>query len=75
MALSANASIAPDWLAKAIEEECKRIFDGCKAKMLEDFDSRRSEFLAGISLQVMKGVSMQRMGENLIVTIKEVPNQ
>lgn len=57
-----------NYIEKGLEEEVGRMFD----IKIEELNRKKSEICAGILLNVMKSVDMQRLGESVVFTIREI---
>lgn len=60
-------------IAKAIESgifrEAERIYDKQKEEAMKEFDRRKDEVLAGITLNIMKMIDMQYLGDRIVITL------
>jgi len=72
--IAANINISPELIKLidiSLQKELEKEFDEAIIK----FNHRRVEILARVLLSVHKEVSMQKIGENIVFTIKEITKE
>lgn len=56
-------------LENGIKAEAERIYDRQKQEAIKEFDRRKDEVLAGITLHIMKMMDIQWHGDRIIITL------
>lgn len=64
-------------LLVAIEQRVKEAigeeFENQKEEMIKRIDQKKAETIAGCAIQIMKMIDMNRMGDNLTITVRQLP--
>jgi hypothetical protein len=71
MSLTTDQSFLLDAIKQTVKKEAERLYEEQKQVLIKEFDRRKDEIVAGIVLHVQKYVQMERMQENLVITIRK----
>lgn len=57
-------------LENGIKAEAEKIYEKQKEEAMKEFDRRKNEVLAGITLHIMKMMDMQFYGDRMVITLR-----
>jgi hypothetical protein len=67
-----DGTLLLEYVKRGLQTEVEKEFNRLKENLIKELDSRKNQICAGILLDVMKNVEMNRMGENVTFTIREI---
>lgn len=58
-------------LTRAINDTAEQIFEKKKNEMVKELEKRKGEVIAGVTLDIMREVSMSDFQDKLVITIRK----